>query len=65
MKKILALACLVAFAGCTQVEQVKEGAKNAPTEFWDSVHVVLKFLVDLVSGVFSNWIDGLLRTIFG
>jgi PBP1b-binding outer membrane lipoprotein LpoB len=59
-KKLFALLLLAtAFAGCSQLNEVKDGVKQAPTDFWDSLHSVLAFIVDLVSGVAWGWIKGL------
>lgn len=60
-KKLFALAMVaLSFAGCAQVDQVKEGVKQAPTDFWASLHAVLGFLVDLLSGVGLGWLKGVL-----
>lgn len=60
MKKLLAMLCVVSMVGCQQAEQIKEGVKEAPADFWTSLHSVLGFLIDLVSGVFFGWLNGLL-----
>lgn len=59
--KLMALLILASsFVGCAQAEQVKEEVKNAPTDFWNGLHVVLNFLIDVVSGVALGWVRGLL-----
>lgn len=59
--KLLALlATVMAFTSCTQAQQVQDQVKNAPTDFWASVHTVLTFLLDTVLGVATNWLRGLL-----
>lgn len=59
--KLAALGILASsFMGCAQAEAVKDGVKNAPTDFWASLHSVLAFLLDLVSGVATGWLRGLL-----
>lgn len=60
MKRLMAMLCVVAMVGCQQAEQVKEGVKEAPADFWTSLHTVAAFLLDLVSGVLLGWAKGLL-----
>ena len=59
MKKILALATVMFMAGCEQAQQVKDGVKDAPVEFWAAIKEVLGFVFQLLVNVATGWFNGL------
>lgn len=59
--KLMALLVTAgSFVGCAQVEEVKEGMKAAPEDFWITLRGFLSFAADLIFGVALSWVRGLL-----